>query len=297
MIYQIEKRSLRALAPILAPDIISMAEESDEVRVFAIEENERTVGCAAVDMSFPARAQLLWFYVTDDYRGYGIGRESFSGLLSELRADGAAELSVELYADTDRGLTGFLRSYPVSYEPMTVCSVSFPAEEVNKAKELLKPSVNSVSLRTVSKEMREDLQKRLADEAKDIMDVRAEGYNTTLSTVFQKDGEALGVLLFKRKNAGTVTLCFAATVSDDAAAFTDMLHYAAGMIRQLPAGTMVDMNILDQKLKDFLLTLMKDADRVEIREGRLAVLPLSCVDGLRQETQEMAELIGELYAE
>ena len=43
-----------------------------------------------------------------------------------------------------------------------------------------------------------------------------------------------------------------------------MLRYSAGMIRQLPPGTVVDMNILDRKLKEFMLSLMKDADHLDV---------------------------------
>ena len=294
-IYQISKRNYRELAPILPEDIISWAEESGEIRIYVIEEDEETVGCAAVELSVP-RAELLWFYVTEDYRDYGIGRESFFSLLSDLRDAGAYELSAELSAGTKESFVSLFGGYPVSYEHIAACNVSFPAEEVNKAGELLKPSVHSASLRSVSKEELEALQQKLSEEGKDIMDVREEGYNPTLSTVYQKDGEALGALLFKRKGSNAVSLSFAATVSDDQAAFLDMLRYAAGMIRQLPAGTMVEMNILDQKLRDFLMTLMKDADHLEIKEGQLATLSLSYLDRLKEEAEAETELIKELFA-
>lgn len=291
----LKKNELEVLSPMMPEDILSWAAGSEAVRVFAIEEDGQILGCAAVLFS-PLRTELLWFYVAEAYRGYGIGNESFFNLLSELRDAGAEELVLEVYADTDRSLRRLLRGYPISFEPLGSCHVSFAAEEINKVPELLKPSVNSVSLRACGREELAALQEKLAAQGRDLLDVTEEGYNTSISTVYKKDGEALGVLLFKRKSAHELTLSFAASVSDDVMVLRDMLCYASAMARQLPPGTVVDMNILDQKMKELMLTLLKGADKLQIRESRLLVLPLSYVDMMRREADMMADLVRELSA-
>ena len=292
-LFPIERKELDAISSLLPEDILSWAEESGDVQVYGIAEGEQTVGCAAVHVT-GLRAELLWYYVTEAYRGYGIGSDCFFALLSRLRDAGADEVLVTLSGDTDSSLMRLILSYQPELESMTACHVSFPAEAVNSIHELLKPSAHCVSLRDCSREELSALHTELAEEGRDIFDVTAEGYNTSISAIYKKDGEAKGALLFRRKKSHEINLAFAGSVSKDGMAMIDMLRYSAGMIRQLPAGTLVGMTILNQKLKDFMFSVTKNLGDVTVTEGRLAILSLSYVDEIREEAAVMAEISKEL---
>ena len=58
--------------------------------------------------------------------------------LNELRAKGADELVVPIYADTDRSLVRMLYGFGPTLEPLPGCQAFFPAEELNSVPELLK---------------------------------------------------------------------------------------------------------------------------------------------------------------
>ena len=66
------------------------------------------------------------------------------------------------------------------------------------------------------------------------------------------------------------------------------------MIRQLPSGTMVGINLLSRKLKDFMYSLMRNAGDLKTEDRRLAILSLSQVDRIREEAELMADISKEL---
>ncbi len=292
-IFIIGKEYLYILSPFIPEDLISWAEAEDHIRILGIEEDESTVGCALL-RGEGYRAELIWYYLTDSYRGRGIGKECFFKLMQYLRGDGMGEIAAPVYADTDPTFLKFIEGYDPVFEPLDVCQASFPAEAVNMIPELLKPSKYSVPLRVCSEDELTVLQKKLRAEGIDIYDVTAEGYNTAISSVFKKEGEAEGVLLFKQRSSQEMTLVYLGSVSKDPMAVLDMLRLSASMICKLPSGTMVDMSIVEPKVKNFMHSVMKDVPTLKVVEGRNAVISLSFVDRLREEEESMAELAGEL---
>ena len=293
ILFPVEKNELELLSPLVPEDILSWGKKSDEVRIYAIGEEEKTVGAAAVHIP-SSRAELLWFYVDETYRGYGIGSKCFYQLMTELRDLGAEELSTGIYSDTDGAIIRLLNGFHMSYEPLPVCRISFTADRIAEAPDLLRPSQGSVSLRSCREEELKELQKRLAAAGRDIFDVTADGYNTTVSAVYKEDGKAEAALLFKRMGPGEISLYFAVSVAKDPTCLMDMLRFSAASIRDLPDETVISMNIINKKVKDMALLLLENVTDLKIEEGKLAVLSLSYVDWIRAQVETEMEMIREL---
>ncbi len=289
-LFHVNNGKLDSLSSIVPEDIISWAKESSDVLIYGIGEDEKTIGAAAVRLS-GTRAELLWYYVDSAFRGYGIGSKSFYSLLSDIYDLGAREIAVEIYPDTDNGIKNLIRGYHVNYEELPVCFVRFKAGEITKVPELLRTSKHSIPLGSCSKEELKGLQEKLEKTGNDLMDITAEGYISSLSTVYKKDGEALGVLLFEKKSEDEVTLSFAASVARDAVSILDMLRHAASGIKQLPPEIMVGMNIVNPKMRDMALKLLMPSKYIETEEAKLAVLTLDFINAIRAKADGISKLL------
>lgn len=293
VLFELQKNELHVLSPQIPADLLSRAEAEDNVSAYGIEEAGQTIGCALVSGT-GLRVELLWYYVAEPFRGDEIGSECFFDLMNELRAKGADELVAPVYADTDRSLVRMLYGFGPSFEALPGCQAFFPAEELNSVPELLKEATSSVPLRACSDDERKALQKRLEDEGKDLYDVTADGYNTSVSAVYKKDGEALGALLFKRKSRNEICLSFAGSVAKDPVVMMDMLRLSASALRGLPSGVMISMSIIDPKMKELMLSLLKDVKGLKVVDGELAVISLSRLDRIREDEEAMLEVSKEL---
>ncbi len=289
-LFNVENSNLDPMSSIVPEDIISWAKDSDDVLIYGIGEGQKTIGAAAVRLA-GIRAELMWYYVDAASRGYGIGSKNFYSLLADIHDRGALELAIELYHDTDMTILSLIRGYYVTYEKLPVCHVRFKAGDVMDLPELLKPAKNSVALGACSKEDLTELQDKLEKKGIDIFDITAEGYLPKLSTVYKKDGETYGVLLFEKEKEGEVTLCFAASVAKDAACIPDMLRYAVSVIKQAPPETVIGMNIINPKMKDMALKLLEPVEDLVVEEAKLAILPLDFIDAIRVQADAMSKLL------
>ncbi len=289
VLFRVPKKGVYLLSPQIPEDLLALAKSEDDIYVYGIAEDDQTVGCAVVKAS-GLRAELLWYYVVEAYRGKGIGKECFFDLITEFHDRGAEELTAAIYADTDRSLVHLLNRYRPTFEPLSVCQAFFPAKEIGFVSELNKPSKYTVPLHSCTPEELAGLQESLKAEGKDICDVTADGYNSMISGVYKKDGKALGALLFKRKSANEISLSFAGSVAKDPAVMSDMLCFSASMIRELDDGVIVSMSIVEPRMKEVMLSLLKEVKDLEVVDTKLAVISLSYLDMLRERVGMMIKL-------
>ncbi len=293
-IYQFDNQRVAGTLSRMMPDyLLSLGTIDPAMCYFGIVEEEKTVGTAAVKLMGEV-AELLWFAIDVSYREMFVGTKGFTSLLMELYDRGVKQVLCTLPVDTDPKLRALFDEFDSGYESLPQCTITVKAETAFSCKELQKPSSHSISLEACPVETLRSFEKRLEAKGNDMLPVNKVDYATDLSAVYMDGTEAKAVLLFNRSSSETVELAFMASLSENPMTIIDMLRFSAAALSGFPKGTLIRMNLLEEKMVALVKRLLNltESDREE--HAVLARLDLNWAGRIRRKVDAYIDVTEEM---
>ena len=290
-IFKIETSFYDRLNEVIPEHLLSYAGTDENAVIYGIECDGKTVGTIVVRV-LGSEAELLWFAVDPAYRGYYIGTESFEDLLVELHQQDVEEIFMNIAPGTDPDLLKIIDSYSPVWEPGSGCVVTVSGDKLHSCNKLKKNNIKSRSLLACDDTALRSFAKRLEEAGEDIYPITKEGYDGAASAVFMNGEVAEGVLLLT-PNGRDMELTFIASLASDVSAVIDMLSYSAQALSEFPEDAVIRMNILDEKLKEFAVTVFSLEEEMAVTSGKRARIDLDFLTRIQNNVDFFIELSQE----